>query len=307
MALAATAAAGLGPLNVVEVVFLFAPLVLIPLCLAVLGATTRPSRIAALLMPVGAGMSVCSLWLEAGKPAAFLAGGWVLVCALLAAAGVLRLFRGEFRSVQGICSNACFLFLLAGSVWFTLHRAGVAPFGYPPTTVFLAAVHFHFSGCVFPAVLGATLGLSPRTAGRKLLSAPAAVAMLAGLALLVAGNVRRAPEIKSAGATLLVAAAFALAVLALSARAHLRTSAARLLLPLSVAALLAGMSLVAVFAVSELLGRTWLGVPEMAMTHGPLNAAGFALCALLAFRFELRGQESGTSGGEAANGSRTAG
>jgi hypothetical protein len=43
------------------------------------------------------------------------------------------------------------------------------------------------------------------------------------------------------------------------------------------------MALSAVYALGEFLRTGWLSIPEMARTHGLLNALGFVLCGLLAW------------------------
>jgi protein-S-isoprenylcysteine O-methyltransferase Ste14 len=68
----------------------------------------------------------------------------------------------------------------------------------------------------------------------------------------------------------------------------LRTRAARALLAVSSAAVLACMALAGVYALGEYLRTGWLSIPEMARTHGALNALGFALCGLLAWTLEGR-------------------
>jgi uncharacterized protein (UPF0548 family) len=67
----------------------------------------------------------------------------------------------------------------------------------------------------------------------------------------------------------------------------------RLLFALSGLALLVGMALAAVYALSTFLARYWLTIPEMIPWHGTLNALGFALPGLLAWHFiRLRATES---------------
>jgi YndJ-like protein len=300
VALVGTRLLGFGPLSVVESIFLLALLVLIPLCAEIVdgqsGLRSPAAWLARFVTPVGALLVVASFWVNTGPLAGALAGGWVLACALMAASGIWRIARGEYASVSGVCSNAAFMYLLVGSGWLMLYRLGVSPFGYAPATVFLAAVHFHFSGCVLPVIVGATISLRPSMGRRSLLAIAVAAATFAGPAMLAVGNVRRSTEFKSGGALLLVAAACGLAMLVVCARSQIRSAFARLLLLLSVVSLIAGMSFVAIYAVAELLGRDWISVVDMGNTHGPLNAVGFALFALVAFRLEQRRPEAAGEG-----------
>ncbi len=114
--------------------------------------------------------------------------------------GLWRLARDGGRSVEGVCSSAGFLYLFIGSIWLILSRRGATPFHYPPRTVLLAAVHFHFTGFALPIVAGATAHASRAREGgaaRALLAFRFIVAgILVGPALLAAGNVRHSPTLK---------------------------------------------------------------------------------------------------------------
>lgn len=117
--------------------------------------------------------------------------------------------------------------------------------------------------------------------------------ILCGPALLAAGNLLALPLLKLAGALLLAAASMGLVVLLVPLLPRVTPGIARVLLGVSAIALLAGMSLVAVYAVGEFTTRTWLAVPQMAYLHGTINAVGFALCGLLGWT--LAGEGSRTT------------
>jgi uncharacterized protein (UPF0548 family) len=66
----------------------------------------------------------------------------------------------------------------------------------------------------------------------------------------------------------------------------------RLLFALSGLAILAGMSLAAIYALSTFRSAYWLTIPQMIPWHGTINAFGFALSGLLAWHVaRLRGTE----------------
>jgi hypothetical protein len=75
----------------------------------------------------------------------------------------------------------------------------------------------------------------------------------------------------------------AIGLLQLGAVRTLRSRGARVLLVISSSAVVAAMALSAVYALGEFLRTGWLSIPEMARTHGLLNALGFVLCGLLAW------------------------
>ena len=84
-ALAWRAGNGRAPLGVIELLFLFAPLVIVPLGLA-LGRMVSPLKyrfldaLVRFLQPVAAGLSVASFWLAPGWLAGMFAVPWLLLC-----------------------------------------------------------------------------------------------------------------------------------------------------------------------------------------------------------------------------------
>ena len=63
--------------------------------------------------------------------------------------------------------------------------------------------------------------------------------------------------------------------------------AARVYLELALVAALTACSLTGVYAVGDYLGRGWLTMPRMAISHGVLNALGFVLSSRLAWLIVL--------------------
>jgi hypothetical protein len=292
------AVAGRTSLDAIAALFLLSPLVLVPLGFEVtqpLPAESTPAgRWARILLPVGAVLATASFWLSAGPTAGLVASGWSFVCLLAAIDGLWRLVRGGLRSVEGVCASAGVVYLLVGSVWLILSRSGSTPFHYPRRTVLLAAVHFSFTGFVLPIVAGATAKArrtAPGPAVPALGSWLVVAGILAGPALLAAGNVKQSPTLKLVGALLLVAASFGLAgqVASVMRRRCITSRRARALVAISTLSLVLGMLLVAVYAIGDAMGHAWLTVPQMGRAHGGINALGFALCGLLGWALETRG------------------
>jgi hypothetical protein len=286
------AALGAASIGAIEALLLLAPLVLAPLGLEIARSLDPPpspaGALARVVVPIGALFAAASFWIPARAASGWLAAWWAVACAIAALDGLWRLARGGYRSVEGVCSSASFLYLLVGSVWLVLSRRGATPFGYPALTVLLAAVHFHFTGFALPLVAGATARAEAAGGTGRRLFRPVIAAILAGPAILAVGNVRRSPSLKLAGALLLFVASAALAVRLLSVLRRVRFRPARTLLAISAVSLAAGMALAAVYALGELLARDWLLVPDMVRIHGAANALGFALCGLLGWALEVR-------------------
>jgi hypothetical protein len=285
-------------LGAIEVLFVLSPLVIVPLGFEVVRDLTAesspPARLARLLLPTGAFLATASFWWHPGRAAGLFATGWMVVCALAAIDGLWRLVRGSYRSVEGVCSSASFVYLFVGSVWLILSRRGATPFHYPERTVLLAAVHFHFTGFALPMGAGATARLRTEPAGSArpaLLFRFVAAGILLGPALLAAGNIRRSPTLKLAGAVLLVVASMALAGLLASVLRRIESRVARALLAISALSLILGMTLVAVYALGEFTAQNWLPIAKMAAFHGTINALGFALCGLFGWALESRSRD----------------
>jgi len=69
---------------------------------------------------------------------------------------------------------------------------------------------------------------------------------------------------------------------------------ARILLQIAAAAIFMGMVLSGAYAVADYLGSDALTIPEMARTHGILNALGFCLAGLLGWLVDSGAQQEVT-------------
>ncbi len=278
----------LGP---IEVLFLLAPLVLVPLGFHVAqrigGELTPPGRAAYALLTAAAVAAAASCWLPKGATAASLASAWLVVCGFAALDGLWRLIRSGYRSVEGLSISASFLYLVVGSVWFVLSRLGVRPMQLPEQTVLLAALHFHFTGFVLPVVAAATARAlrlrdpsAPFRFGTAILPV-LVIGIFCGPALLATGNILAVPPLKLLGALVLAAASLGLVAVMLTVLPQISPPPARVLLGISAVSLAIAMTLVGIYTVGEFTGQYWLVLPQMARFHGTINALGFALCGLL--------------------------
>jgi len=289
--IAIQAMAGRSWLGPIEVLFLLAPLVHVQLGFRVvqrqLDEYSPVGRVARALLPFAGVLAAASFGPPAGRTAAVLAAGWLLVCGLAALDGLWRLLHGAYRSVESLCNSVSFLYLAVGAVWLVLSRLGITPFHLPAQTVLLAAVHFTFTGFTLPIVASATV----RALRARKPFADAAVAgavfrfvaagILLGPPFLAAGNILAVPWLKLVGALLLAVVSIVLAGLLMTLLPETTPRSASVLLGISAISLAAGMTLVGAYAVGEFTERYWLLIPQMARFHGTANALGFAFCGLL--------------------------
>jgi hypothetical protein len=289
-------AAPLSPLGLppsfgsMEHLFVFMPLVAAPLAILLLsalldadGATQPPAhRVAQRVQPVAAALVLASFFFPKGALAGGLTAGWSVMTILLAVAGVRRRVPRADAQLSHLSLVAAQLFLPVGAGWLLLSRLGVGPRNFAELTVFLAALHFHFSGFTLQILIAAT--------GRRLQEFPSRLAGLhryvafgaiAGIPLIAAGNISSSPVLKFGGVACMVLSTLGLA--ATSAAVALNTFARppRGLLLMSAISIAAGMVLAGAYGIGELTGAGWIGIPRMVALHGLLNALGFTLCGLI--------------------------
>jgi hypothetical protein len=273
----------------IDLLFLFAPLVIVPLGLVLTSRVesgvvpSLPETIARLVQLPCALLVVVSLCLGRGILAASLSAAWLLFCGLLALGGVFRLYRGAFRRLDTAFPAAAFLFLPVGAAWLVASRLGLTLLGFQEPIVLLTAVHFHYAGFAAPL-----LARSSRLAlgGSQMSSTPAALfnvvaaGVLVGPALLAAGFVI-GPRVKLAAALVLATSEIGLALSFLFALRHVSLLAAKFLIALAAASVAFAMILAALWAVGEYPLQPLVHLAEMARLHGTANAFGFTLCGLL--------------------------
>lgn len=183
-------------LSWIELLFLFAPLVIVPLGLELtrrmdarinLPLPEHIVRVAGL--PAGF-LAVASLLPPRGTVAAALAGGWLAFCGVAALGGIFRFARGDWRTFDGLCPAVAFMYLSVGGAWFVASRLGLTPLGFEEPIVLLTAVHFHFAVFATP--------LLARAAGR-MLRQKAKLGKTTILFLIVAWDVLVGPGLLAAG------------------------------------------------------------------------------------------------------------
>ncbi len=240
-----------------------------------------PYRLAVIAQPIGAVACVFSLFLEQGVLAALLASLWLLVTLLIALHGLWRFLRRGLSPSEEFCIDAGLIYVAIGGVWFTMSRVGSQPFGFGDTIVLLTAVHFHFAGFAAPILAG----LAGRVVG-----ASGPVRSLFGLAVagvvygtpLVALGITFTPALALIGAIVISLGLLVLAVVVMGwVVRSIAFRPAQILLIISSISSSSAMVLACVYAYSILEKKLILTIPQMAMTHGIVNAFGFAVCGLL--------------------------
>lgn len=288
--LAVSARFGIARFGGIGLMFLFAPLVVVPLGMELgrlLGFAGSMDQAARWWQPFGAALAVAAMWRGPGPVAALLACGWLLACLLTAAAGVRNLLSAPSSqaTVVRFAVALAKIDLAVGGIWFVASRLGIRPMGIQEPIGLLTAVHFHFAGFATAIIAAATLDFAQQHAPSAWLTR--LVPLVIGMPFLVAAGFVISPILKMVAAVLFSLSMAALAIFVRAWGRRAETATARLWLQLSAAAVFAGMVLAATYAIADFAGSDVLTIPQMARTHGILNAVGFCMAGMLGWLIEF--------------------
>lgn len=271
-----------------EIVF-FAVLVIVPLGLSLVTVGEQRTsavlyRAAVLAQPFAAVITIASFFLEKGFLSASLSAVWLVFSAMVALLGLSRFTARGLYPLHQSSIDAGLLYLPVAGGWLIVYRLGVQPFDYGETIILLTVVHFHFAGFAAPIVAGLTGKMLATTAHRPGRSYTFIVFAIVAAMPLVAAGITFSPWAGLAGTLLLASGLVMLAVLTVGRVVPALSSlSARLLLLIAALSSCTAMVLACLYAYSLVAHILILRIPTMAMTHGLLNAFGFATCSLLAW------------------------
>lgn len=279
-----------GETALIERLLLVAPLVTVPLGLAV---AIRGHWALVICQPIAAGAAILSFLCDRGPVAAVLAGGWFAFTGLVALFGLSRRWARGVRPLHEFCVDAGLIYLPVGGAWLVASRMGLQPMGFGDTIVLLTAVHFHFAGFAVPILAGkAGQALRTRNGLAPNLYVIAAAGVIAGPPLVALG-ISTSATIEVVSAILLGGAIFLLAfVTALSVAPRCRSRVSAVLLVCSSISLVATMALAGEYTIGHFVGSMLIDIPLMARTHGVINVFGATLCGLTGWYIESRSSGS---------------
>ncbi|MFY9531752.1 MAG: YndJ family transporter [Candidatus Acidiferrales bacterium] len=286
------------PLGTIELLFLLAPLVVVPLGLEFSRRFGKGRAIDAAVsegewLQLPSALCVAaSFGFAPGWAATVLTLPWFGFGCFLSFCGA-HLARGGFRSLREACPVVAFGYIGVGCIWLVASRGGLTPMGFQEPIVLLTAIHFHYAGFAAPLLTqaAATALGGARVAAQRLFQL-VAKGVLAGPGLLAAGFVI-GPRLKLAAALLLAGSEIGLAIFFLSVVRAMRPRLAQALVTLSAASLLFAMALAGVWAIGEFPLQPFVHLAEMARFHGTANALGFTVCGLLGWTLSARGAVAG--------------
>jgi YndJ-like protein len=288
--LAVLARMGLARVGAIELLFLFAPLVIVPLGMElarVLGGSNRARDLAWYVQPFGAACVVLAILFPPGKWAGTITLGWMMVCLLVGSAGLIDIFSAPWstagRSVRVTVAIAG-IDLVVGGAWLLASRFGMRPMGIQEPIGLLTAVHFHFAGFATAMIAAATVRFAQIRDGgwwmRRL------TGMVIGMPFVVAAGFVISARLKVAAAIVFSMSVAGLAVCLRAYAQKVGSAEARRMLQIAAATVFAGMVLSVAYAIADFMGHDSSIIPQMARTHGILNAVGFCLPGLLGWLME---------------------
>jgi hypothetical protein len=267
-----------------SVIVAYVAVVVVPLAVRVVDERDRAGHRPRLLVALractlpAAAVLCSSIAIEPGPVAAALAAPWMLVCAALALYGAGRVVRRGLAPVAELAIDAGFVFIAVGGMWTVAWRAGGSFMGFAPLWVLLTAAHFHVAGFALPIAAGMIARLRPGG-----VSAACALAVITGVPLTAVG-IASSRTIEVAAGLVLSLGALGVGALWIASAGRRGRGVGRVLSVVAGASLLASMPL----AINYALGRGELfrlagltGIETMAVTHGALNALGFATAVMV--------------------------
>ena len=281
------------PLGVIELLFLFAVLVVVPLGLELARAQQSGSlaaQVTSVLQSLAALAVVASFWERPGLVGAALSVPWFVLGVLVAASGMWNLFQNEKRSLADLAVSVAGVDLAFAGGWLVVSRAGLHPMGFQEPIVLLTAVHFHYSGFAVATIAAAALRQCERR-GVGVGVLPTIIWLVLLLPFVLAAGFVISPVLRVAAAVGLALSVPALAACLFSIAKTLQPPVARVYLRTGAIAAFVAMGLAGAYAVTDYAGRPFLTMPGMASTHGILNGIGFVLLSMLAFLMEKSADE----------------
>ena len=286
-------------LGVIEVLFILAPWIVVPLASSLVPpldgseALSGRQRASNWIIFGAAALATTSFFLPVGMWAASFAGAWLLVCALFTLQGLRRFWRYRAHSFSHFCFAIGEAYLIVGGAWLVASRLGLQPVGFQEPIVLLTAVHFHFAGFLSAVLAGLTYERLRETRWSKPLGAALAGVVLGpgllGLAFLVG------PKVKLAAVILIVVGQFGLATGMVRVAVGTEKLVGRTLLLISSGCVVAGMVLATSWALGEYPLQPFVDLARMERYHGALNAVGFGICGLIGWRYVGRGSRTGVA------------
>lgn len=225
-----------------------------------------------------------ALMLAPGRYPAGFAVCWLLVCAGRALVALMHWRKRRSTRPSDLCLLAAAVFPAIGAAWLVAFCYEWMPFGFDALIVLLTAAHFHHAGFTLPLIAGL---IGRECPGRW--TSLSCIAVLAGVPLVATGitwtHFGWLPWVEPLAVLVLVSGALgvALSQMKLGFERH-GSGWLRAAFVFSGLSLFIAMLLALGFGLRYFMPSLALPMPQMWAVHGSLNAFGFGLLGLLAWR-----------------------
>jgi hypothetical protein len=265
--------------GVIELLFQFAPLVIVPLGMHLaddlaVSPPFPPAKWRLIVLFPAALSASASFWLPPGRVAGALSAVWLLYAVLVGSE--------QFGKTKRMLLSLAYFDLIFGAAWLVISRSGLRPLGFQEPIILLTAVHFHYSGFATALIASATLHEFERKR-MSLPGLPQLVWLIVLLPFVVAAGFVFSPLLRMVSTIALSTCVTALAMILWWLAKQMESTAARIYMRCATSAATVAFSLAGLYALGEYSGKEWINVPGMANSHGVLNALGFVLLSLLAW------------------------
>ncbi|SEQ81487.1 YndJ-like protein [Natrinema salaciae] len=214
---------------------------------------------------------------------------WLGVTGAIALCGVGRLASRSGGPIPELAIDAGLLYVPVAATFLVLHAAGIS-LRFAPILVLLTGVHFHYAGFALPLVVGLTGrrltdgdGRFPATITGRVTAVVTPV-VVGGIGLIAVG-ITFSPLLEVVAVAAFTAGVVGFATCTLRGVVPAVPRLPGLLFAVAALSLCWTMALAFAFAFGSLSGTPPLvSIPEMIRWHGSVNAFGFALPSLVAFR-----------------------
>lgn len=170
----------------IEILFLFAPLVMVPLGLQMMkhldgtGSANAVERAALRIQLPAALAAVISFYSAWPLVGVGFGVPWLVFVMALAAARIWRVLRARARSMDEFYGLAACIYLAVGAAWLLASRLGWHPMEFREPIVLLTAVHFHYAGFAAAVMVRAFARVAMPRAVRAILFPVAAAGAIGG-------------------------------------------------------------------------------------------------------------------------------
>lgn len=284
------------PFGTIELLFLFAVLVIVPLGMELAALISPGSRAGTLhhaLQAIAMLTVSIAFWLPPGRTAGVLSVMWLVAC-LTFAGKHLSHARHRPRNTLSMLVEFAYADLVLGAAWLVASRARFHVMGFQEPIILLTAVHFHYSGFA-AALIAAATWHEFQTRRLSMPGLQTLVWLVAVLPFVLAAGFVASPPLRFIAAMSLSTSVTVLALISSWMASEWQSGPARTYLRLAALASVGAFSLAGVYAVSEYFHKDWITIPGMANSHGVLNGMGFVLLGVLGWLLELHGRGTSAS------------